>query len=103
MVGKDLAQLSSAASYVPVPAAVQADKDEARSQHAAVLSESEALTQQLAAASSAKAQAESALEELQATHDALVAQHSELQAQVRQAHLRHHYQKTQRRRFWAYG
>lgn len=64
---------------------LQADKDEARSQHAAALSELEALSQQLATASTAKSQAESAAEELQATHDALVAQHAALQTQVGRA------------------
>jgi ferric-dicitrate binding protein FerR (iron transport regulator) len=61
---------------------LQADKDEARSQHAAAVSELEALTQQLATAATAKGQAEAAAEELQATHDALTAQHTSLQAQV---------------------
>jgi hypothetical protein len=60
----------------------QADRDEARSMHAAVLSDLEGLSQQLASASAAKSEAEAAAEELQATHDALAAQHTALQAQV---------------------
>lgn len=62
----------------------KADKDEARSQHAAAVSELEALSQQLATASTAKSQAESAAEELQATHDALLTQHAALQTQLRE-------------------
>ena len=61
----------------------QADRDEARNQHAAAVTELEALSQQLAAASTAKSQAEAAAEELQAEHDALTAQQAALQAQVR--------------------
>lgn len=60
----------------------QADRDEARNQHAAAVTELEALSQQLAAASTAKSQAEAAAEELQAEHDALTAQQAALQAQV---------------------
>ena len=63
-------------------AVLQADKDEARSQHAAAVSETEALAQELAAASTAKSQAEAALQELQATQEGLASQHTALQAQV---------------------
>lgn len=73
---------------------LQADKDEARSQHAAAVSELEALSQQLATASTAKSQAESAAEELQATHDALVEQHAALQTQVRGMHSTQHKKLT---------
>lgn len=66
-----------------VPAALQADRDEARNQHAAAVTELKALSQQLATASTAKSQAEAAMEELQAAHDALTAQQAALQAQVR--------------------
>lgn len=66
-------------SLPPMP---QADRDEARSQHAAALSQLEAQSQQLAEASAAKSHAQAAAEELQAEHDALTAQHTALQAQV---------------------
>jgi chromosome segregation ATPase len=67
-------------------AAVQADRDEARNQHAAAVTELEALSQQLAAASTGKSQAEAAAQELQAAHDALTAQQAALQAQVCKLH-----------------
>lgn len=67
----------------PVP---QADRDEARSQHAAALSQLEVQSQQLAEASAAKSHAEAAAEELQAEHDALTAQHTAQQTQVCQSY-----------------
>jgi hypothetical protein len=67
-------------------ALLQADRDEARNQHAAAVTELEALSQQLAAASTGKSQAEAAAEELQAAHDALTAQQAALQAQVWKPH-----------------
>eukprot|EP00878_Enallax_costatus_P034691 GHUV01038488.1.p1 GENE.GHUV01038488.1~~GHUV01038488.1.p1 ORF type:complete len:540 (+),score=212.10 GHUV01038488.1:727-2346(+) len=65
--------------YVP---AMQADKDEARSQLAAATAELEASKQQLAAADTTRSHAEAAVQELQALHDALAAEHAAVQAKV---------------------
>lgn len=62
--------------------ALQADKDDARSQLASTTAELEASKQQLAATDTTRSQAEAALQELQALHDTLAAENASAQAKV---------------------